>query len=50
MRHRDGFLVDVECSAAPILGGHGRAIGFQGTRPTAVTADRALADSRGPQA
>ncbi len=40
MRHRDGTLVDVESSAAPILDGQGVAIGFQGTaRP--VTSDLA---------
>ncbi len=48
MRHRDGTLVDIECSATPIAGRDGRIIGFEGTaRP--LSADRALASSRARQ-
>jgi PAS domain S-box-containing protein len=45
MRHRDGHLVDIECSATPIPGRDGRGAGFQGTaRP--LSADVALATTR----
>jgi PAS domain S-box-containing protein len=45
MRHRDGRLVDIECSAAPIPGRDGRIQGFEGTaRP--LSADVALATTR----
>ena len=48
MRHRDGRLVDIECSAVPIAGRDGRVVGFEGTaRP--VPADRVLAESRALQ-
>jgi PAS domain S-box-containing protein len=48
MRHRDGSLVDIECSATPIRGKDGRIAGFEGTaRP--LSADRALATTRAGQ-
>ena len=48
MRHRDGHLVDIECSAAPIPGKDGRGEGFEGTaRP--LSADVALATTRSHQ-
>jgi PAS domain S-box-containing protein len=48
MRHRDGSLVDIECSATPIPGKDGHIVGFQGTaRP--LSADRVLATSRAGQ-
>ena len=48
MRHRDGHLVDIECSAAPVIGRDGRTEGFEGTaRP--LSADVALATTRNHQ-
>jgi PAS domain S-box-containing protein len=48
MRHRDGHLVDIECSAAPIPGRDGRMVGFEGSaRP--LSADVALATTRARQ-